>query len=373
MCLCVFNLNIIVFFYYIGMNFASIKKVVASVASGVVLVSSFTFSALPVLADEVVEPVIEQRGTGGSNPLVVAKLRAEGRERQNELLNQEANKNLALEFSNIKESVDVNSSRYNTQKLPEYIPDFKTIGDVKAEEEKLKNELVSIVTKDVLEEKVEEMTSVIEGNNFTTQFADIQNSDKKDSIIILDAFNIVSGKENTKFKPNEAITRKEAIKISELISGKTIKSGVKSSVLDIDSSDWSVPYVEFALDNDIISLEDGNILNGDFPVTSGEAFALYLLASGVCVDLDEEKFPFYSQFKNDYSSEIVISNYETDLIENKEVTREDFAEISVNILNTLFVNSEYTPSEQLLGGQYSASQQINIGSVRDELLKIFNK
>ncbi len=363
MCLRVNNLYYCFFYYYIGMNFSSIKKGVTHGVALVLLASTLLSSV--VLADTSIAEQVQEvnKGTGGSNPLVVARLRAEGLARQKKLAEQEAVKRLP------EPSVVINSldSRYNTQELPPYIPDFKTIGDVQAE-------LTAVVMEEELIEKSERLTSIIESSDFTTQFSDIENSNHKDDIIILDALNIISGRENTKFKPNERVTRKEAIKISALISGKDIYERNDSSVADIDSSDWSVPYVESLIDNDIISLDSEKTLEGDLPLTADEAFVLYLLTARVCIDFDEKAFPFYSAFKGNYSSDIEISHYETDLVEGEKITREDFVELSIQVLNALSVRPDYSPAVQLLGRQYSASQRLDEEySVRSVLREVLNK
>ena len=347
MCLCVYNFIIIVFYYYFGMNFAFIKKMTAFGVASVLLASGFLSSS--VLAENT-EPTTEtqeiHKGTGGSNPLVVARLRAEGLARQAELKKQEALQNTKPEVSTVTKSTN---SRYAQQELPEYIPDFKTIGDVA-------KELTAVVSEEEITNKTEELTNTITSEKFTTQFSDINDSEEKESIVILDALNIVSGRENTQFKPNEIITRKEAIKISTLVSGKSVSPQKASSVADIDDSDWSVPYVEKVLDDKIIYLDSEEKLEGDSPVTVDEAFALYLLNSGVCINANEEDFPFYSAFKSEYSSDIEITDYTTDLVEGDEITREDFAKISVQVLNALSIHADYSPANQLQGEQYSASQ-----------------
>jgi len=355
------------------MNFASIKKAIAGITALIVLASTVSFSS--VSADQVIEPleVQEVRGTGGSNPLVVAKLRAEGLERQKKIeaerLKIAADRWESQNFPPLTISPkNTFGSRYDTQVLPEYIPDFKTIGDVKAEQS-------SIVSQDKLQEKEEELMLVVASSDFTTQFSDIENSTQNQSIVLLDALNIISGRENTQFKPQEKITRKEVIKISTLISGLVVAPRKSSSVSDIDVSDWSVPYVESARENGVINLNSDNNLEGDLAVTAGEAFAIYLLSANVCIDLDKAVFAQYSDFKTNFSADIVITNYVTDLLESDELTRADFAKISTDMLTALSSISDYAPTEQLIGSQYSASQSSKEESalLLNELLDVLLK
>ncbi len=354
------------------MNFGFLKKGTAFLVSFVVLFSGMLSS---VVSAEIVEevPVQQVQGSGGSNPLVVARLRAEGLERQKKLAEEEALR--ALEEK--EKGVEQSDSRYAVQELPEYIPDFKTIGDVKAEQEaKLQAELAlqAVVTEQTLTEKRENLSRLIESSDFSTQFSDIDDSDQKESIVILDALNIVSGRENTKFKPSESITRKEAIKISTLVSGDEIVVRTSSSVADIDDSDWSVPYVEALIEDEIIHLDGAGNLEGDLALTVDEAFALYLLTAGVCIEVDETVFPLYSGFAKNYSSDVIISDYKTDAVEGIEMSREDFAQLSVDIFNVLSLTVDYSPSVQLLGEQYSASQVVEEESLlREKLLEFISQ
>jgi len=226
-----------------------------------------------------------------------------------------------------------------------------------------------------LQETEEKLLNVVENSDFETQFSDIETSEQKKSIVLLDALNIVSGREDTKFKPEEKITRKEVIKISTLVSGTSVAPRRSSSVADIDASDWSVPYVESALESEILSLDKSNTLGGDLPVTAGEAFAIYLLSANVCIDVDESDFVGYSRFKTVFSPDVIVKNYDTNFVESDELTRADFAKISTDVLMALSSLSDYVPTEQLVGEQYSASQSSKEESniLLDELLEVLLK
>lgn len=289
---------------------------------------------------------------GGSDPLVVEQLRQEtyrNREYASILSTFE------IERMNEVQDEEQNIASKNSP-LPTIIPypeNFKTIGQIaKEKEEQEKN-----ITTTTLSDEIAKLAKEAETNKCSSQFSDITGNKNKKNIEILECMNIVSGRENGKFFPDAAITRKEAIKISLLVTGKKIKKTSISSVADIDNSDWSVPYIETAKEKKYIYVNIENKLEGDLEVQTDEALALYLSLTKIGVEAsvktEEKMTEIYKDFKKFIKPQKIITDYE---IENEIMTRGEFTELSLYILQILRREEEFEPTQQLNGKQYSASQ-----------------
>ncbi len=99
-------------------------------------------------------------------------------------------------------------------------------------------------------------TNIIGFNNIDTSidFSDIKNTDwHYDYIKAGSSLNLISGYENGTFRPNDYITRAEAIKIIDYMLGRTIEDSDK--YLDVYFNDvtytyWAYPFIKMAVGNE---------------------------------------------------------------------------------------------------------------------------
>lgn len=337
------------------MNIFSTGKYIALGISAILALGSAfiipqTTSAQIVLCSESnIEGCVTHRGTGGSNPLVVKQLRQE---------TYDARARATFEAQRIESNTEEKIRTLPTPPVAviPYPENFKTIGEVEAELAALEEEKNA----QALSDEISLLYSEIEENNFSSQFIDIEENKNKESITILDALNIVSGREDGKYFPDEALTRKEAVKISLLISGKRPVISKTSSVKDIDDNDWSVPYIEAAINEKMIYIDTESNFEGEEAVFAEEALALYLNTTNISVQFSnkefEETFSKYAEYANSVSADSIITQYSPNF-KDEIITRGEFAELSLYFLQVLRQEEGYEPSEQLMGPQYSASQK----------------
>jgi hypothetical protein len=91
----------------------------------------------------------------------------------------------------------------------------------------------------------------------SANFTDISNRWSENYINTLSSLNILTGFEDGTFKPEQSITRAEALKVLLLAKKSTITAS-SSTFTDVNESDWFYSYVTFAAANNVIEgYEDG--------------------------------------------------------------------------------------------------------------------
>ena len=128
-------------------------------------------------------------------------------------------------------------------------------------------------------------------------FTDIYNNPAKDGIEYLWSNGILSGYSDNTFKPNNPITRAEAVKV--ILKAKNIKpSKYKNIFIDVRSKDWFADYLQTAMDNKLIQGYPDRSFHPDKYITMAQwAVILDALIKDEVID-NVEVEQILSQFKD---------------------------------------------------------------------------
>lgn len=130
----------------------------------------------------------------------------------------------------------------------------------------------------------------------------------RDSIVKLYNKGIVNGKGNNMFAPNDTLTRAEFAKIAVLTLGGTV-SGAEVDFSDLDSGDWSYPYVASAYKKGLIN-GIGNGMFGGNQSISREDMAVILARmannAGIDINIAESTFSDANEI-SDYARKAVAA------------------------------------------------------------------
>ena len=128
-------------------------------------------------------------------------------------------------------------------------------------------------------------------------FTDIYNNPAKDGIEYLWSNGILSGYSDNTFKPNNPITRAEAVKV--ILKAKNIKPSKYNNIfIDVRSTDWFADYLQTAMDNKLIQGYPDRSFHPDEYITMAQwAVILDALIKDEVID-DVEVEQILSQFKD---------------------------------------------------------------------------
>lgn len=314
----------------------------ASIVSGVVIASCSVFS-VPVVSfasEECTQNCVQPRG--GSNPLVVEALRQETYQMRALAQSQPV---VEYSFEKYNSSQTAPLSPLSSPEVMPYPEDILTIGEVEAQKkaEEIREE-IAIITP-VIEKD-------LQGAGFQTQFADIEESVYDKEIVVLESLNVVSGREQERFKPYQPINRAEAVKIATLVASVEVAEPENEDVspyADVPQNHWSVPYFQSALQNSFITAVPQ--ISPSAPVSVQESLLLYESSTRVPADVLGAFFPEQKKSQN--------------------ITREEFVGLSFFVIQALRKEDEdyIGPSEQLNGEKYSVSVRFPDQEIRSTALQ----
>ena len=150
-------------------------------------------------------------------------------------------------------------------------------------------------------------------------FADIENvSWAKDAILALYERNIVSGKADKKFAPNDNVTRAEFLKMIVLAKGIEVVPATEKTFGDVELDKWYADIVNTAKVNGIISGDENNNFNPDKQITRQDMSIIVAKALGYTAD--GSKYAPFGDLEtiNDYAVEYVVYLYEKGLLKGNE-------------------------------------------------------
>ncbi len=133
----------------------------------------------------------------------------------------------------------------------------------------IKITLSSIYTKSQLEDQVKAVTKDI-------CFSDISNHWAKDYIILAHQLGIIDGYLDGTFKPDDPITRSEAVKI--IVTSNSFLNNCKISnkmlFSDVNEEHWAYKYIQVAKENQLISGYSSNQFKPNHPITRAEGIVV---------------------------------------------------------------------------------------------------
>lgn len=136
-------------------------------------------------------------------------------------------------------------------------------------------------------------TSILSSTAFA-DFIDVPETHKNSAAIeALVSQNILQGYSDSSFKPDQEVTRAEALKIILLGLGTTVDDNAtfSGSFSDVSSSDWYYKYVATAVNLGIVSGYDDGTFKPNQTVNRAEAIKILLITTGATLENPEEE-PF---------------------------------------------------------------------------------
>lgn len=109
---------------------------------------------------------------------------------------------------------------------------------------------------------------------------------------------IISGYDNNTFLPNQPLTRAEALKISLLASGITpTQIAATIPFADIETGHWSVPFISYAIENQIVKGYEDNTFRPNQSVSRAEGIKILFSAFQITPPTTQEVI--FSDVKSD--------------------------------------------------------------------------
>ncbi len=198
----------------------------------------------------------------------------------------------------------------------------------------------STTTNVAVEGVVDEETDMTEFDNTNSPFSDIVGHWGKSYIEALYAKGIIKGRTETTFVPDEAVTRAELSKMAVLAFGITMPVDVTESPFkDVSTSYELAQYIIAAKNAGVImGYGDGNFKPNQ-PVTRAEAMKIILLAAGAEVPEPTEAFAdttldaWYAKFISHGKKLGIVSGYENGNFGPADpVTRAQAAKMIINTM-----------------------------------------
>lgn len=171
-------------------------------------------------------------------------------------------------------------------------------------------------------------------------FEDLKDNFAKDAVAKLYELNVIQGRSATEYEPQAFLTRAEMTKIAVLIFGIPLEndSEILAQYDDLDMEEWYVPYIAAGTKNGFLKGYEDGTFRPNQPMTRAEALKVLVIASGVDLDGDFES-PFGDVGSEDWFAKIVSYAYEQGIVKGKSaevfapndlVTRGEMAVMTVN-------------------------------------------
>ncbi len=202
-----------------------------------------------------------------------------------------------------------------------------------------------------------ETTSEGEMASSVTPFLDIASHWAKTFIEELYLDEIINGYDESHFGPDKNITRGELTKIAVNAFGFELAdpAGIGYIFKDVKSTDWSAQYIQSAYDNALVLGYDNGTFRPNNPITRAEALKILIEASGTVESNYVAEFPdvnnssWYAKYVN-YAVEAGIVNGYGDgtFGPNKFISRAEVAKIVVMIKEAATVGKVWEGVKSIL-------------------------
>ncbi|MBI5411841.1 S-layer homology domain-containing protein [Candidatus Peregrinibacteria bacterium] len=188
-----------------------------------------------------------------------------------------------------------------------------------------------------VEQKASEAASVA----IITPFTDIVNHWSEAFVEKLLSLGVVSGKTATAFAPDDAITRAEITKIALNAFGYDVPSlGGAKAFKDIDAFAWYAPYIQVAKNEKIIGGYEDGTFRPNQPVTRAEALKILASAAKTTIDpkgvflfKDVEETAWYMKFVAYAKANEIAAGYSDGTFRpTAPITRAEVAKIAVKMM-----------------------------------------
>ena len=165
----------------------------------------------------------------------------------------------------------------------------------------------------------------------------------KDAVVYLAEKDVINGKGDNKFCPDDKITRQEIAKLAVLAFGLKNDASVSSEFTDVSA--WATEYVNSAFANKIVNGYSANVFGAQDNVTRQDLVVMIYraaLASGYEFDTESNNEFADNDMISDYAKEAVGKLYNMGVINGKDggnfapadtATRAEAAKIIYNVIN----------------------------------------
>ena len=208
------------------------------------------------------------------------------------------------------------------------------------------NPLIIQPLQDQFHKSAEQNAKIAMMSGCNTDFTDINEHWGEYYIEVLHCLNIVSGRGDHVFHPDENITRNEVAKIAVLISGYTPKEDKEFLFSDVHDDDWARPYISAGVKNKIITGYGNNTFQSLNNATRAEALAIFIRSLKESINSADQNI-----FKDIYGDEWyknhvaygvekgIIKGYEEEgevfFKPNQNITRAEFSKLAFIVLEML--------------------------------------
>ncbi|MEK6455881.1 S-layer homology domain-containing protein [Caldifermentibacillus hisashii] len=202
----------------------------------------------------------------------------------------------------------------------------------------------------------------------------------KKSIDYLVSKNMLTGYPDGTFKPNNYISREEAVKVIVLALNKDPKQEQKSKFPDVAEGFWAEEYINVAKDENIITgYPDGSFGLGN-NLTRGEMAAILVRAFGLKPTNEQGSLPFPDVAKGYWAYKDILALYQQGVVEGypdgtygpeNTITRAEFATFVERILNPVKEeNPSPNPTEEITAFSFDFEKMLKEGQEQTLALSV---
>lgn len=202
----------------------------------------------------------------------------------------------------------------------------------------------------------------------------------KKSIDYLVSKNILTGYPDGTFKPNNYISREEAVKVIVLALNKDPKQEQKSKFPDVAEGFWAEEYINVAKDENIITgYPDGSFGLGT-NLKRGEMAAILVRAFGLKPTNEQGSLPFPDVAKGYWAYKDILALYQQGVVEGypdgtygpeNTITRAEFATFVERILNPVKEeNPSPNPTEEITAFSFDFEKMLKEGQEQTLALSV---
>lgn len=192
--------------------------------------------------------------------------------------------------------------------------------------------------------------------------------------------NILTGYPDGTFKPNNYISREEAVKVIVLALNKDPKQEQKSKFPDVAEGFWAEEYINVAKDENIITgYPDGRFGLGT-NLTRGEMAAILVRAFGLKPTNEQGSLPFPDVAKGYWAYKDILALYQQGVVEGypdgtygpeNTITRAEFATFVERILNPVKEeNPSPNPTEEITAFSFDFEKMLKEGQEQTLALSV---
>lgn len=202
----------------------------------------------------------------------------------------------------------------------------------------------------------------------------------KESVDYLVSKNMLTGYPDGTFKPNNYISREEAVKVIVLALNKDPKQEQKSKFPDVAEGFWAEEYINVAKDENIITgYPDGRFGLGT-NLKRGEMAAILVRSFGLKPTNEQGSLPFPDVAKGYWAYKDILALYQQGVVEGypdgtygpeNTITRAEFATFVERILNPVKEeNPSPNPTEEITAFSFDFEKMLKEGQEQTLALSV---